>query len=114
MRTTLLCLILVFCSALVVAGKISSLADDIANEVFSDASYTARGTGYYPDPSPMEGGYKDRLGKPLRTLQAFVSGKATYVSVAMDPKVFSYGTILDIPSISKKYGKKIRFCVCDT
>ena len=77
-------------------------------------SHTALGTAYFPDASPMEGGYKDRLGKPLRTLQQFLAGKARYVSVAMDAAAFKYGTILKIPHLEKKYGRAIRFCVCDT
>src|SRR5262245_34112978 len=43
-------------------------------------SYTAKGTGYYPDASPMEGGFVDRKGKPLQTLQDYLAGKAPYVS----------------------------------
>jgi 3D (Asp-Asp-Asp) domain-containing protein len=76
--------------------------------------FTAKGTGYYPDNSPMEGGFKDRQGKPLHTLQDFLSGKAPYVSVAMDSKAFPYGTKLRIPELEKKYGRPIEFRVVDT
>jgi 3D (Asp-Asp-Asp) domain-containing protein len=62
----------------------------------------------------MEGGYNDRLGKPLQTLQGFLSGRHKYVAVAMDSTAFPYGTILKIPSLNKKYGKNITFCVVDT
>src|SRR3954471_8023471 len=34
---------------------------------------TAKGTGYFPDNSPMEGGFKDRQGKPLHTLQDYLA-----------------------------------------
>jgi 3D (Asp-Asp-Asp) domain-containing protein len=77
-------------------------------------SFTAKGTGYFPDNSPMEGGFKDRMGKPLHTLQDFLNGKAPYVSVAMDSKAFPYGTKLRIPELEKKYGRPIEFRVVDT
>ncbi|HYV43745.1 MAG TPA: hypothetical protein VFA20_02745 [Myxococcaceae bacterium] len=76
--------------------------------------FTAKGTGYFPDNSPMEGGFKDRMGKPLHTLQDFLAGKAPYVSVAMDSKAFPYGTKLRIPELEKKYGRPIEFRVVDT
>lgn len=31
--------------------------------------YSSRGTGYYPADDPIEGGFLDRQGHPLRTLQ---------------------------------------------
>jgi peptidoglycan hydrolase-like protein with peptidoglycan-binding domain len=77
-------------------------------------TFNARGTGYYPDSSPLEGGYVDRRDQPLRTLQDFLSGKANYVSVAMDSKAFPYGTKLRIPELEAKYGKQIEFRVVDT
>ncbi len=76
--------------------------------------FKARGTGYYPDASPLEGGFVDRRDQPLRTLQDFLSGKANYVSVAMDSKAFPYGTKLRIPELEAKYGKQIEFRVVDT
>lgn len=73
-------------------------------------------TGYYPDKSPMEGGFKDRLGKPLYTLQGYLSGNAPYVSVAMDhtDARFPYGTALRIPDVEKAFGRCILFRVVDT
>lgn len=76
--------------------------------------YSARGTGYYPDNSAMEGGYFDRKGKPLNTLQAYLRGDAPFVSVAMDSKAFPYGTKLRIPELEAKYGRPIEFRVVDT
>ena len=81
---------------------------------FEGQKYKARGTGYYPDASPLEGGFVDRRDQPLRTLQDFLSGKANYVSVAMDSKAFPYGTKLRIPELEAKYGKQIEFRVVDT
>lgn len=76
--------------------------------------FAARGTGYYPANNAMEGGFKDRLGKPLQTLQAYLAGRAPYVSVAMDSKAFPYGTKLRIPELEAKYGRPIEFRVVDT
>lgn len=77
------------------------------------ASHTTRGTSYFPDASTMEGGFQDRRGIPLRTLQGFLGGTASYVSVAMD-KTVGYGTKICIPSLNKAYGKPIAFKVVDT
>lgn len=77
-------------------------------------SFTTKATGYYPDHSPMEGGFNDRKGKPLRTLQAFLEGNADYVSVAMDTKAFPYGTRLRIHELEAKYNTPIIFRVVDT
>ena len=79
------------------------------------AQYTAQGSGYYPASSKMEGGFKDRRGKKLHTLQDFLAGSADFVSVAMDSNLaIDYGAKLHIPEIEKKYGKKIEFRVVDT
>lgn len=76
--------------------------------------FKARGTGYYPDSSALEGGFVDRRDQKLRTLQDFLNGKADYVSVAMDSKAFPYGTKLRIPELEAKYGRQIEFRVVDT
>ncbi len=83
--------------------------------------YNSRGTGYYPTPSAtgsdenrLEGGPNDRLGAPLQTLQDYLEGKASYVSVAMDAGAFPYGTELCIPEFEAKYGRQIVFRVVDT
>lgn len=86
-------------------------------------SFVCRSTAYYPPPpggyaseeeARLEGGDKDRMGKPLRTLQDFLAKKAEYVSVAMDTKEFPYGTRLCIPELDEYYGKAIEFRVVDT
>lgn len=79
--------------------------------------FTSRTTSYYPDGSALEGGFKDRRGKPLRTLQDYLEGKkgATYVSIAMDLDAFPYGTRLRIPAIEKHFKVPvIEFRVVDT
>jgi len=80
---------------------------------------TARGTGYYPDNSAMEGGYNDMKGKKLTTLQDFLNGKAPYVSIALDKNLYKsgavkYGDTFRIPELEKKYGKPILFKAVDT
>jgi peptidoglycan hydrolase-like protein with peptidoglycan-binding domain len=83
-------------------------------EPATGTTYAARGTGYYPDASAMEGGFVDRQGKPLATLQDFLAGRSSYVSVAMDSNAFPYGTHLRIPELEQKYGRKIDFRAVDT
>lgn len=67
-------------------------------------------TGYFPDSSRMEGGFKDRYGVRLYTLQEFLAGKAPYVSVAIDIKngMKKYQKkILCIPELDKAYGSEM-------
>jgi hypothetical protein len=78
------------------------------------SSFVARGTGYYPDASALEGGFTDRRGAKLHTLQQFLAGQAPYVSVAMDANAFAYGQRLRIKELEAKYGKPITFKVVDT
>ncbi|HPZ06608.1 MAG TPA: hypothetical protein PL110_00710 [Candidatus Eremiobacteraeota bacterium] len=80
---------------------------------------TAKATGYYPDNSAMEGGFYDMRGKKLNTLQDFLSGKAPYVSIALDKNLYKsgkikYGDTFRIPEMEKKYGKQIIFKAVDT
>jgi hypothetical protein len=78
-------------------------------------TYQAKGSGYYPADSKMEGGFKDRKGAPLKTLQDFLDGKASYVSVAMDKNLqIKYGTKLRIVELERKYNRQIEFRVVDT
>jgi hypothetical protein len=74
---------------------------------------TVTSTSYYPANSRMEGGFNDKIGKPLRTLQSFLNGQAEYVSVAMD-KTIAYGTKVCIPELNVHFGKPIKFKVVDT
>ncbi|CAN5813979.1 hypothetical protein BH11MYX4_BH11MYX4_14490 [soil metagenome] len=85
-----------------------------ADEIRVSSTFTSRGTGYYPDSSALEGGFKDRVGKPLHTLQQFLAGSAPYVSVAMDTSAFKYGTRLRIRELDSKHGRAIVFRVVDT
>ncbi len=79
----------------------------------------AKGTGYYPANSRMEGGFVDKRGKKLRTLQDFLDGKSDYVSIALDKKLYRsgavrYGDRFRIPELEKKYGRPIEFRAVDT
>ncbi len=108
------------CAALLSACSSSTGGDDAVGTGASEdalrtvSSFTARGTGYYPDGSALEGGFKDRRGKPLHTLQQFLAGSADYVSVAMDPHAFNYGQRLKIRELETKYGRTITFRVVDS
>jgi 3D (Asp-Asp-Asp) domain-containing protein len=91
--------------------------DDVSSSADSlsvTSSFVARGTGYYPDHSALEGGFVDRRGVKLRTLQQFLAGEAAYVSVAMDSSAFGYGQHLRIRELDAKYGRPIDFRVVDT
>ncbi|MFO0673779.1 MAG: SH3 domain-containing protein [Polyangiaceae bacterium] len=78
-------------------------------------TYHAHGTGYYPDNSALEGGFRDRQGAPLHTLQDYLAGNAPYVSVAMDKNAFPYGQKLRIPELEAAHGgQPIEFRVVDT
>merc|ERR1712226_1170859 len=77
--------------------------------------YSARGTGYYPDSSPLEGGYVDMHGARLHTLQDFLDGTASIVVVAMDNHAgIHYDTPVCIPELNHKYNRVIGFRVRDT
>lgn len=84
-------------------------------EVEITGGHRASGTAYYPHNSKLEGGFKDKIGKQLRTLEDYLAGKAPYVSVAMDDRSgFKYGQKLRIPELEQKYGKQIPFRIVDT
>lgn len=75
----------------------------------------ARGTGYFPSNDPIEGGYVDRKGHKLYTLQDYLAGRAPYVSVAMDVPAARYGSMLRIPELEAQHGGiQIPFRVVDT
>ena len=110
---------LLLCAFLFACGSATS-EDDSADTgegteaLSSVGSFTARGTGYYPANTSLEGGTKDRRGKALKTLQQFLAGNADYVSVAMDTSAFPYGQRLKIKELESKYGRSIPFRVVDT
>ena len=85
-----------------------------ADSLTVTSSFISRGTGYYPSGSAIEGGFADRRGVRLRTLQQFLAGDADYVSVAMDSSAFSYGQHLRIKELDAKYGRAIDFRVVDS
>lgn len=78
--------------------------------------YTTTLTLYTTENTAMEGGPKDRCGRPLRTLDDYLKGNADYVSVAMDSMALPYGTVLRIPEIENRFrvSEAIPFKVVDT
>lgn len=77
-------------------------------------TFQSRGTAYYPDDSPMEGGYVDRRNYKLCSLQDYLEYKVPFVSCAMDLNVFPYGTELFIKELAEKYKQHILFRLVDT
>ena len=99
-------------------GSTDGASDDeqgsSADALSVTSSFTSKATGYYPNGSALEGGFVDRRGVKLHTLQQFLAGQADYVSVAMDSSAFSYGQHLRIKELEAKYGRAIDFRVVDT
>ena len=56
---------------------------------------------------------KDLKGKQLYSLQSYFKGDAPYVSVAVDPRVYVYGTKLRIPELEAEFCKYIEFRAVD-
>ena len=78
----------------------------------------AKGTGYYPHDDPQEGGFVDKQKTPLATLQDYLEGKVSYVSIALDANLYTngkidYGDTFRIPEIEAKYGRPIVFKAVD-
>lgn len=71
--------------------------------------HQSKGTGYFPSNSKMEGGFNDRKGNKLATLQDFLEGKSKYVSVAMDKnQKIPYGKGVHIKEFDKKYAEQLK------
>ncbi|XP_053396799.1 uncharacterized protein LOC128556280 [Mercenaria mercenaria] len=77
--------------------------------------YSATGTGYYPSSSAIEGGFVDMRDQPLGTLQDYLAGRSSIVTVAMDNHAgIAYDTPVCIPEMNHRYGRFIDFRVRDT
>ena len=75
-------------------------------------SHIARGSAYFPASSRMEGGFTDRRGSALNTLQDFLEGRAKYVSVAMDKHLpLKYGVVDTGDAFDNKRFSRIDICV---
>lgn len=103
-----------FTSGWVFAPHIDSSSDSSLGPILS--SHKSKATLYTTENTAMEGGPKDRCGRPLHTLIDYLNGDADHVSVAMDSKALPYGTLLRIPEIEKKFNfsEAIPFKVVDT
>lgn len=100
-------------------NKLESKSPVNKNDIKGKFVGTAKGTGYYPYNNAMEGGFYDKRDKKLNTLQDFLSGKANYVSIALDKNLYKsgaikYGDKFRIPELEAKYGRKIEFRAVDT
>ena len=72
----------------------------------------------------MEGGKKDRIGKPLCTLEDYLEGKAPYVSLACDSRggppsnteeFRIYGYKVELAKVARRFGRStIEFRLVDT
>lgn len=68
-------------------------------------------TGYFPGgykskhQARVEGGPRDRYGRPLRTLQNY---DGSYVSIATDPRIIKSGTVITLDQFPG-----VRFLACD-
>ncbi|MFZ9519614.1 MAG: hypothetical protein ACO3A4_03975 [Silvanigrellaceae bacterium] len=80
------------------------------------STHSSLATLYTTENTAMEGGPKDRCGRPLSTLVDYLNGRADFVSVAMDSMALPYGTVLRIPEIETRFALKqpIPFKVVDT
>lgn len=117
MKKLLPCLALVAVTAFAAACTSQASEEELGDSqdaIRVTSSFVSRGTGYYPANNSLEGGFVDRKGARLRTLQQFLAGNADYVSVAMDSNAFSYGQRLRIKELEAKYGRPIVFRVVDT
>ncbi|XP_018579025.1 uncharacterized protein LOC108917074 [Anoplophora glabripennis] len=74
-------------------------------------------TAYYPDffDEDHEGGYLDKKGQKLRSLQDYIDNRADYVTLSMDNALgIPYGTPVCIPELNQHYGHKILLQVRDS
>jgi hypothetical protein len=89
----------------------------------------ARGTGYFPSNDPIEGGFVDKHGKSLQTLNDYVTARQQhpndpskwppYVSIALDKRLYAngvvkYGDKFRIPELERRFGMPIEFRAVDT
>ena len=72
-------------------------------------------TGYYPSNDPIEGGFKDCKGNPLKTYSDYErdSQNNSHVSLAVDPKVIKLGSLVNIEGYNDKDNVPILFYACD-
>jgi 3D (Asp-Asp-Asp) domain-containing protein len=103
-----------FTQGWVFSSHIDSSSDSGLGPVLS--THTSEATLYTTENTAMEGGPKDRCGRPLSTLVDYLNGDAEVVSVAMDSMALPYGTLIRIPEIEKRFALKeaIPFKVVDT
>lgn len=89
--------------ALLLLRRSEQVAEQTADAVATGGVFKARITGYWPLTATeaerkMEGGVRDRKGKPLHTLERHLADPTAhpYVSVSGDDAIFPYGQRLTI------------------
>ena len=72
-------------------------------------------TGYYPSDDPIEGGYVDNVGNPLKTLSDYVRNSKyhSHVSLAVDPNLIPLGSLINIEGFNDRDGVPVLFYACD-
>ena len=72
-------------------------------------------TGYYPSDDPIEGGFKDCVGNPLKTLSDYKRGSKnnSHVSLAVDPNVIKLGSLVNIEGFVDEDKVPVLFYACD-
>ena len=80
-----------------------------------EKSFDVKVTGYYPSDDPIEGGFKDCAGNPLKTLSDYERGSDdnSYVSLAVDKKLIKLGSLINIEGFNDNDGVPILFYACD-
>lgn len=85
-----------------IAGTDGPPKVDESGQMSGGGKVYAKFTTYWPfvardDEKKMEGGKKDRIGKPLQTLEDFLDGKVAWVSLSGDPTLWPFGSRVDFP-----------------
>lgn len=89
----------------------------LSNPFTSYITYYAPGKGQTAAQKKLEGSASDRFGNPVKTLEDYLEGKSSYVTVAMDTPLSKppyKGVNLINPNFVDKAGKLIPFRVLDT
>lgn len=76
--------------------------------------YKTKLTAYYPANDPIEGGFTNRYGGSLHTLQSYLDDREDHVSVALDKDLGRVKRKLCSPQMNEYYVKNVKLFVEDT